>query len=302
MRTNDMTALLAKDPAYGKLFQIAAAARKEWAARWQSKSDALALADALDEALVTRLRKASAGCHDKTWAQLARAISAIPAKRFEARRLPGKNMDDIDWVGDQVLSTLLGDPDGYLAASSYALCEALEPTDDTLGGILGNWLGRWPGYRGPRTATQTAIETAGIELAHRDDKLEMPDIQRFWFGNAQSSGDSIDGVITSAKIDGAVATLTFPHKTITLPEGVNCHETNRLRAITSAGTLVYDTVCASYKMVTHDATHAPAKVAARYARGLAGGMVVAFGSGLAWAAWTKPGDTIPRFVLGQPVK
>ncbi len=89
---------------------------------------------------------------------------------------------------------------------------------------------------------------------------------------------------------------------LALTSTVACHETNRLRAITSAGTLVYDEVCASYKMVTHDATHPPAKVAARYARGLAGGMVVAFGSGLVWAAWGRPGETVPRFVLGQPVK
>nr|MBA3819485.1 hypothetical protein [Deltaproteobacteria bacterium] len=141
---------VAKDPAYKKVFEVAAAGRKAWGNTDTALAD---LNAAMDDARITNSRKAFDGCEDKTWAAFKAAVSKIPAKKFAAiNHAPGSYQSPLA----QVAGIIAGDPNGYLAALAFMHCHKGGKEQDYLYRALGSALERWPGYRGPRTSAWTA--------------------------------------------------------------------------------------------------------------------------------------------------
>ncbi len=296
----DVKALIAGDSAYGKLFTIAAATRKDWDARWKSEAPLLALVLAMDDARVTKSRKALDGCEDKTVAAFQAALAKIPAKEFENMR------DNAEHGGVflfQAMPVVLTDPDGYLASMALATCHA-DAEKDQLAVSLGNALMRYPGFRGPRTASMMAMANAGITLDDRDKRLDFPNVHHDSWFHAQYAygGGGGNGVIATAKSDGKVVHVTFTKK---LEKQVQCAEsrtTGRLARIDSSGQLIYQEVCVKSKTVTVNTADDPVDVDVRYANGVKPGVFLSAAYGIAQAVWPKSTSTTPAFVFGVAVK
>src|SRR5262249_22641640 len=102
-----------KDPAYARMFAIAASTRTEWEGLWRSEAELVDLALAMDDSRVTSSRRAFDGCDDKAWPAFRSAVSRIPARQFG-----GIDTDPLTWKRSphaQVLETIAADPRGYLA-------------------------------------------------------------------------------------------------------------------------------------------------------------------------------------------
>ena len=117
----------------------------------------------MDDARATNSRKAFAGCEDKTWAAWKAAMATVPAKKFEGMHDDRENGKSFV---DTAMGPIISNPSVYLASVAMhhlhdRRAGARTRTHDILIRLLGDAMQRWPGYRGPRTATQTAIMTAG---------------------------------------------------------------------------------------------------------------------------------------------
>ncbi len=284
-----------KEPAYEKMWTLAAAAHVQW-----SKTDArwIALADSLDAARVTGSRAASKGCIDKTWDAWKTVVGAIPAKELATiQGLPGNEF------ATQLVAKLASEPNSYLVALALNECATLEGKDDELIGLVGYGLVRWPGFRGPRTAGQTAILTAGLELDDRNATIDHPKVHRDWIRGTGNTGVTGQGAIESVKIDTAKdqATITFAKKKITQQRCVKGHYTNRISQILD-GTIHYYYVCDKEITETIEVPPSPPlKVGARYATGLKPGMTVSVSDDFVSVAY-PPGKTVPTVVTGVEVK
>lgn len=287
-----------KDPAFAKMFELAAAARKQWEGTWKSDAALLDLALQMDDARVSRSRKAFADCDDKTWSAWKDAVGAIPAKRFgEVQR------DEylIEYKSG-LLAVIAGDPRGYLAATAFYACQANGEKPDPLVRSLGILLERWPGFRGPRTAAHTAILTAGLELDDKDARIEYPDVYRRWFSQNGSTNGGGVGTIKSVTPQGDNVRVEFAPK---LEKQLQCTEskrTNRITQIRSDGTLVYETLCLKSATVTVDRKSAPQTIKARYGAGLKPGMSVITVEDALIGAWPKDGVNTPAIIGGVAVK
>jgi hypothetical protein len=302
-RKAEVKKLIAKDAAYGKLFDLAAAERKTWEQRWKDNAELLGVVASMDDAMVSNSRKATEGCHEKTWNALAAAISKVPAKSFTVHRIPDKDYQFFGDTIDVIIAQIIADPNGYLAASAYTQCEQLDPPKgepDNLAAFFSQSLMRWYGYRGPRTSATSAILRAGIELDDRSAHIEMPDLQRIWFKNrGDASGQ--DATVESVKVDGAKATINFAKKSQKETFDTGCSQ-GRAVAIRGDGSIEHELNCTGSKTVMVDHRPSPATVRARYVTGLKPDMVVVAGKDVAWAAFAKHGTSVPSLVLGQPVK
>lgn len=290
----DVKALTEKDPAYAKMFSLGRDAHAQWAkvdARW------VALADALDDARVTGSRKASAGCTAKTWEAWKTVIAATPAKRLATiHAQPGNNF------AQQLVGMLIAEPDGYLAALTLNECAKLEGKEDYLSNAIGYALVKWPGFRGPRTGTQTAILTAGLQLDDRGATIEYPELKRDWISGDGNVGNFALGAIASIKLDGERATVTFVKQKVTQKRCTKGHYTNRISQIMTDGTVVYYYQCDAEVTETIEvAPSPPVYVGARYVAGLKPGMSVSVTENVAVVAYPK-GKTVPSIVTGVEVK
>ena len=292
-------ALVAKDSAYGKLFDIAAATRKDWAAHVAAREPLLALMAMMDDARITNSRKAYAGCEDKTWAAWKAAVAAIPAKSFKDMR------DDVSNANvflDQALPQIVAEPDGYLASLAYVACHANDA--DRFAYSLANLVVNVPGFRGPRTATMMAIGSAGIQLDDRNAKLVFPFGDRTgWFrpemGNKRGYGK---GVLASVKPDGKTVHLTFVSKMVKQTQCAQSRETNHITRIDANGTIRYQVVCVRSETVVVNKASDPQTVDARYAAGLKPGAYVSTLGDIVQAVWSKDGAATPSVVLGVEVR
>src|SRR5262249_10139424 len=156
-----------------KLLDIAAATRREWQDLSRSDAQLIDLAAAMDDARATSSRKAFSGCEERTWSAWKAAVARIPAKKFEG--MHDDRQHAVSFV-DAAMGPIVGEPRAYLASVALSTCMSVGQESnakrDMLVRLLGDALRRWPGFRGPRTATQTAILGAGIGFDDRDAKLE----------------------------------------------------------------------------------------------------------------------------------
>jgi hypothetical protein len=299
-------ATMGKDPGYAKIFELARAAREEWAGRYKNDSALLDLVAAMDDARATSSRKAFAGCEDKTWAAWKAAVGALPAKAFQGMqddRDRGRRFDD------QAMGPLLSNPSVYLAAVALTTCMAAganrEDRPDVLIRLLASGLKRWPGFRGPRTGTEAAVMTTGITLDDRGAKLEYPEVMRSFGGSGDVSlsiAGGGSGVVASLKPAGKLVSVTFKQQ---LVKQVQCAErkaSNRINQITSSGHLIYDTTCVRNETVVVDKASAPQAVNPRYLAGVKPGMDVSILEDVVVWARATPGSLSPTMVFGVALK
>lgn len=290
----DAKALRAKDPAYATMFALGETAHKEWAKvdpRW------ISLVADLDDARVTGSRKASAGCEARTWEAWKAVITAIPVKRFAAIHPEPGNSFAI-----QLVPAVTAEPNGYLAALALNECANLEGKEDLLTGAIGAALVRWPGFRGPRTATQTAILTANLKLDARDATLDFPKVHRGWIKGDGNAQNYVLGVVAAVKVEGESATVTFAKQKVKQTRCAKGHYTSQISQIMSDGTVHYYYVCDTEVQETIEVPPSPPlKVVARYAAGLKAGMTVSITNDVVAVAYAK-GGTTPLLVTGIEVK
>jgi hypothetical protein len=146
----------------------------------------------------------------------------------------------------------------------------------------------------------TRMILAAPELDDRNDKIEYPDLQRFWIHDAREAGQII-GVVSSVKPKGDKATVAYAQKLVKVTYDTGCTN-GRLHSIRSDGSLEYEVNCTGSKTETVDRRPPPEDIEARYAKDLKPGMQSVIRKQALFVAWPKEGATIPVLVLGQPVK
>ena len=294
----DIKALRAKDPAYDTMFKLAEQAHASWGktdARW------IQLVSDLDDARISGSRKAAADCQTKTWDAWKTIVATVPAKQLASiRPEPGKQFVQ------QLAVMMTATPDTYLVSLALAHCAHLEgvAADDFLIDSLAYSMLRWPGFRGPRTATQTAILTAGLSLDKRGAEIEHPEVKRHWIGNPSASmGGVATGTIAKIEQEGEDSRVTFARVKVTQTRCTKGHYTTQIVRIWPNGTIQYYYQCDSEITETVEVEqYPPAKVKKRYAAGLKPGLVVRISSdGIAEVAYPK-GKTTPVLVTGVEVK
>ncbi len=290
----DTRALRAKDPAYETMFSLGQAAHAQWA---KADPTLISLVSDLDDARVSGSRKASAGCATRAWDAWKATVAKLPAKRL-ADVQPTSGND----FAPQLIAILIAEPNGYLAALALGECATLEGNPDYLTTAISEGLERWPGFRGPRSGTQSAILTAGLKLDQRDASIEYPEIKHAWLGGGGGVGDSGVGALESVKIDGDSATLVSAKHKVTQPRCVRGHYSNRITRVTQEGQFIYDYVCDQSIIETIEVSAFPPKtVKARYATGLKAGMTVRIAEDVVVVAYPK-GKGVPAIVTGVEVK
>lgn len=295
--------LIASNPGYAKMFTLAAATRKEWLARTTRDAALLDLAMTMDDARATNSRKAFADCDEKTWTAWKTAMATVPAKKFSGMH---DEREQAKSFIDSAMGPIVSNPEVFLASVALNTCRTVgaekRAKQDILVRALGDALSRWPGYRGPRTSTETAIMTAGIELDDRDAKLDFPGVSRPFAGGAGSRSGGAQGVVASLKPTGPDVTVAFKKQLVKQVQCAQVKYSHRVTQIRPDGTLVYEGTCVKNETVTVDKSDAPHKVSARYLTGVKPGMYVSIVEDVVTGAWAKPGGVTPSLVFGVPVK
>jgi hypothetical protein len=290
--------LTAKDPAYEKMFAIAAKTFKEWPAEGAGRRALLELAGEMENAEASGSRRASEGCEAKTLAALKTAASGIPAKKFS-----GIVIDDAtNPVFRQAIQPIVTDPNGNVAASAYVACiKALGVNDNLLAWELRRALGEWPGYRGPRNSAISNIASAGLELDQRGAELRFPKAAGGGNELGVQSKDCGTGVLAAVKPSGKGQQLEFNNKTFTFPKCVDMRPGKHITRIYWDGRIERAGTCMKYENVTGSLKIDPVTVDAGYTSGIKSGMTAAACSGVVFAAWPK-GSKEPSVIVGAPVK
>jgi hypothetical protein len=290
-RSAAMKQLVAKDPGYGRLFEIATDARAKFAA----DGKLLDLVLAMDDARATNSNKAFDGCDDTTWAAFEAAVGAVPAKKFAEL----KDDRDVPFLAGAV-GVLVNDPASYLASVAMFTCKA-GGKRDALIRFLGGAMQRWPGFRGPRTAGHTAMLTGGIKLDDRDAKIEFPQIRRMWFDGGESTRGGGRGPVSAVKPGGETTVVEFVKKMRTEKVCVDWKDTNRISMISASGTIYYEYNCLKYGTSTFNEAPGPKTVSSRYAKGLKAGVTTSIIEDVVTGVWAKAGGA-PIAVFGVAVK
>ena len=292
--------LIAKDEAFGKMFDIAANARKEWDSRASSRAALLELVAQMDDGRITSSRKALEGCDDKTQAAWAAAVGKIPAKSWEHMRT---NPETAKRFIDQAIGPIINDPDAELASLALMMCAQANDRSDYVVDGLASSLAYWPGYRGPRSAALTAIVSAGLTFDDRDFKLRIPSVRHEWVKLKYSqSGGFGRGVLSQAKSDGKKIHVVFQAKLENQVQCAKSRTTNRLERIDSDGRLVYAEQCLQTKTVVVNKASDPQNVSTRYAAGVKPGAYVEIYGDVTAAVWDKASSAVPSVVMGVPVR
>jgi hypothetical protein len=299
----DVKKLIAKDPIYGQMFDIA---KKQYSG-WKASADVVALQVAMEDALISQSRKASDGCGDKTWKAVLASVSKIPAKTFQLHRKEKEETTVYLWrMNGVVASGLLSEPDEYLAVNAHAMCKDMTSTanDDMLMGLIYSVGLRWSGFRGPRTAAQTRIFQANLKPDDRGARIDYPDIARFWFGdhNNAGSGEGGYGTVTKRAPKGGKVHFEFQKHKHQEYVSLNCKSTGRIQAIRDNGEIVYEETCADSKLITTMEGQDPLDISGDTAKAVKPGMVVDIEHGVVLVAWPNEKSDTPSLILGQPVK
>jgi hypothetical protein len=295
--------LVARDPAYGKLFEIAKAAREEWRAGAASRVELLAAVLAMDDARARGSRKALAGCSARMWPLFAAAVGKIPAQRFENLR---GDLSRAQTFFDAAIGAVLQDPDAYLAANALLACEGAA---DHLLVALRAGLSYWSGYRGPRTAAVTAIRLAGLVPDRRGEQIELPAFalplpisgERRERSIGELSATAI-GTIASVAEQGDTVRVTFPVTSELQDQCASRRTTNRISRIDASGNVHYESVCTRWQRVRVDTTLKPVAVPKRYAARLAPRRHVSIIAGVPEAVWATASSPTPLAAFGAVLR
>ncbi|HET9622898.1 MAG TPA: hypothetical protein VFP84_16105 [Kofleriaceae bacterium] len=294
-------ALLKKDDAYQKIFEVAAKARAEWAHGVGGNAQLLALVESTDSGALFRSRKLLDGCEDKTAAALAAAVATLPAKAFTA--MHDVRDDPSGGFAAAAGPLLVNTPVVNLAASAYVVCHKGSATAD----FLGEYLQRVPGERGPRNAALGAIMGETFKLDDPDAKK----LEYLPFGTRpyQRSGGAIrsaGGVVKSTKPEGDALAVDLEKTSVVQEDCVASHHTHRISRIRPDGVLEYESICDKTALVKHDTTWANFKVNPADAKWLKPGTqfssVMGGKLGDVIAIWPSKSAKTPSMVLGATLK
>ncbi len=277
--------LRASDSGYEQMFKVAAAAWKDFGG---VDAKLLQLMTEIDDARVTKSRKASAGCVDRTWAVWKSVVEKIPAKSFGA--LASEDASEKFWFLPRALGLIVATPNGYLASLAHNLCTGLEDKQDYLTRELGSAVKYLPGFRGPRNAAHSALRLQTITLDDRDARIEYPELNRPWIQTGGGSSGGGMGEIAKVTASGDTTKIEFARVKTKQQDCVRGHRTNRVTRITSDGSLEYEYICQAWKTVVIDEPpFAPQTVSSRYATGLKKKMFVTVIENVVVVAYPKNG-------------
>ncbi len=294
-------ALIKKDDVYGKVFDVAAKARAEWAKGVGANAKLLALALTMDGGAFFHSRKLLDGCQAKTADALATAISTIPAKAFigmhDDREMSKKGF------AESAAPLLINVPAVNVAGIAYAECQPTTATSDYLKAFLQNV----PGARGPRNFALGAVmgETFTFDDMNAG-KMEFP---RFGGRPYARSGGTImssGGVVKSVKPEKDALTVALEKTTVKQEDCVKEHHSNHLSRIRSDGVIEYEMICDKTAIVTHDTTWTDFHINPAQAKLLKPGVVFSalYHGTLAdvIAIWPNKAAKTPSIVLGAAIK
>jgi hypothetical protein len=292
--------LIAKDGEYGRVFDVAAKARGEWAKTIGTKTALLDLVQAMDSAVVFHSRKQLDGCEAKTAAALATAVSAIPAKAFTGMH---DNRDDpTESFAKQARNVLATSPDVTLAAIAYSECQPKTGT----GNYAANLLDGVPTARGPRDYALAALLATDFKFDDTNQKgLAAPKLgQRpYPYGQAPMS---VGGTVKSVKLEGDTLVVA-PEKTSERVEDCVKEHQGQVVRIRPDGSLEREIICDRTAMVTRDTSYvADFKINPTGQKWLKPG--VRFSATYAnttmdvIAVWPSKTASLPSMVLGGLVK
>ena len=260
--------LEAENPVSEKMFEIAAATRKEWDVIWKTEAKLLELALAMDDARQTASRATFAGCSDKTWAAWSAQVAKIPASRFAGLTAEAREQD---WIA-YALAVITSTPTGYLASVALFSCHFEARGKESIISGLGRVMANLPGLRGPRLATQSAIANAG--LVDDPKQLDLPNAGQDWL-----RGDVPTGVFATVARVGkpdvkGMAVVTFAKKTEKQERCLRTRRTNRINRILDDGTFIYYVDCLKWGVATIDKTPEPVSIDKRFLTNVKPGMNV----------------------------
>jgi hypothetical protein len=291
-------ALFGKDDTYKKMFDIAATARKQT----YGSPELRAIALDMDDARTTQSRKALAGCDAKIWPLWTKAVSAIPAKSFSMTY-----KDTQSEIEHEHAATVVGTPDGYLAAVALVACLPI----DSVTYDLFDALYFWPGFRGPRNAAVIAMMSAGLQLDQKDASISWPgvDRRRFFTNNGNGAQAPASGgrggvaPLVSLKPNGDKVHVTYGSIKAKMTKCADYKPGKHLSRIESDGRLVYEGTCYKYvqEMVDFGAPP-PMDLPKRYTTGMKAGMYVDFSESALLNARATATSKQPSVVFGVPVK
>ena len=294
-------AVFKKDDAYKKIFEVALAARAEWAKGVGTNAKLLQLVEDTDSGALFHSRKLLDGCEARTAEALAAAVSTLPAKAFTAMH----DVRDDPFAGFAAGAgpLLANTPAVNLAAAAFVECNHGTATAE----FLGEYLQRVPGQRGPRNAALGAVMGETFKF----DDTEAKKLQYPKFGNRpyQRSGGSIrsaGGVVKSVKPEGDALAVSLEKTSVTQEDCIQSHRTHRITRIKPDGNLEYESICDKTAMVKHDTTWSNFKVNPAHARWLKPGLqfssVMGDKFGDVVAIWPSKTAKTPSMVLGAALR
>lgn len=283
-----------EDPAYKRMFDIAAAARDEWARTMGKETALLELVASAESAHFSGSRSALATCAERSSAGLAEQVGKVPAKTFA--NMFDERFDPTKGAGWKMAPVLVGNTAVNLAASAYALCNA-----DGISDYLAAALSATPGMRGPRTLGFTRLLTEKIQLDDVNARLSFPSYDRPYDrpgGALMTSG----GVVASTVPDGELVTVKFEKLIVKREECVASHQTNKIYKLHPDGRVEYEQVCDKMGVVTHDEQWADFQVAKRYLPHLKKGVRISVTKGALVATWPTGKALLPNWILGATLR
>lgn len=292
-----------KDPAYKKMFDIAAAARAEWAATAAKETRLLDLVAAAESAHFSGSRSARASCAEATSPMLAEQVGKLPAKQFA--KMFDIRFEPDHGAGAQMAPVLMNDLGVNLAAMAYALCNT-----DGISQFLATALGAMPGTRGPRTLAFTRLLTEKIQLDDVNERITFPSYERPYDrsgGLIISSG----GVVAQTVDDGKLVTVKFERMVVKREECVASHQTGKVYKLHPDGRVEYEQVCDKMGVVSHDEQWSDFQVKKKYLPQLKKGTRISVvhapqddrdAGAEVFVTWANGKASVPNWLLGASLR
>jgi hypothetical protein len=290
--------MLQRDDASKKLFEVARAARSEWASGVGKNTKLLDLVLAMDSAAILESRKQFEGCAETTSAALAEAVATIPAKAFTGMR--DQRGDPTEGFAAQAIPVLAQSPAVTLASIAFLRCTE----DAELSQVLGPVVAFGAPSRGPRNAALGRIANTKITYDKVGAKLKVPEPRPYgasFLAGGKPQARSGSGPVKAVKPAGDLVTVEFQQATIASVDCVRSHQ-GKARRIRGDGSVEYETICDKNEKRTHDDTLTPTSVSAKYAAWLKPGVVFSHVGKDVIAVWPNASAKVPSMVLGGTVR
>jgi hypothetical protein len=292
-----LTALEKTDAGYAKLFELAAATRKDWASH--TYGAALDLVSTLDDAVIKNSRDPHVDdCMAQARGQLAAIVASMPAKDLAELVFEDKTKKAPAY--DVALRDVLETPSGYLTAAALATCSKLTNANSPLAALLGREILHRPGMRGPRTATLTAMMKSGIQPDDRNVTLEYSRTTYPWLAATSDRPDG-HGKVSKVAHHGDLVHVEFSPVMVRVRHCTNEVETGRILGLSSDLRFIYEAKCTAYAYSTENDASRPIDLDTYDGASLKPGMVLDDADGVI-IAWAKANAAKPIVVFGVAVK